>query len=37
MKMSGAGRELGRHGVDNYLELKQVHINLNEAPMGWYS
>jgi betaine-aldehyde dehydrogenase len=37
MKMSGAGRELGRYGVDNYLELKQVHINLNEAPMGWYS
>jgi betaine-aldehyde dehydrogenase len=37
MKMSGAGRELGRYGVDNYLELKQVHINLNENPMGWYA
>jgi betaine-aldehyde dehydrogenase len=37
MKMSGAGRELGRYGVENYLELKQVHINLNEGPMGWYS
>jgi acyl-CoA reductase-like NAD-dependent aldehyde dehydrogenase len=36
MKMSGAGRELGRYGVENYLELKQVHINLNEGPMGWY-
>jgi betaine-aldehyde dehydrogenase len=36
VKMSGAGRELGRYGIDNYLELKQVHINLNEAPMGWY-
>jgi betaine-aldehyde dehydrogenase len=36
MKMSGTGRELGRYGVDNYLELKQVHINLNEKPMGWY-
>jgi len=37
MKMSGAGRELGRYGVENYLELKQVHVNLNDAPMGWYS
>jgi betaine-aldehyde dehydrogenase len=36
MKMSGAGRELGRFGVDNYLELKQVHVNLNEGPIGWY-
>jgi betaine-aldehyde dehydrogenase len=37
MKMSGSGRELGRYGVENYLELKQVHINLNERPMGWYA
>jgi betaine-aldehyde dehydrogenase len=36
MKMSGAGRELGLRGVDNYLEPKQVHINLNENPIGWY-
>ena len=36
MKMSGAGRELGSRGVENYLELKQVHVNLNENPMGWY-
>jgi len=36
MKMSGVGRELGLHGVDGYLEAKQVHINLNERPMGWY-
>ena len=36
MKMSGTGRELGRYGVDAYLELKQVHVNLNESPMGWY-
>lgn len=36
MKMSGGGRELGLHGIDNYLEMKQVHINLNEKPMGWY-
>ena len=37
VKMSGSGRELGRYGVENYLELKQVHINLNERPMGWYA
>ena len=37
MKMSGGGRELGLHGIDNYLEMKQVHVNLNEQPMGWYS
>jgi len=36
MKMSGVGRELGRYGIDGYLELKQVHINLNDKPMGWY-
>ena len=36
MKMSGSGRELGRYGLDGYLELKQVHVNLNDAPMGWY-
>ena len=36
VKMSGGGRELGLHGVDNYLEMKQVHVNLNENPMGWY-
>jgi betaine-aldehyde dehydrogenase len=36
MKMSGAGRELGRGGAENYLEQKQVHINLNENAVGWY-
>ncbi len=35
-KQSGFGRELGIHGVDEYLESKQVHINLNEQPIGWY-
>jgi betaine-aldehyde dehydrogenase len=36
MKMSGVGRELGRYGIEGYLEVKQVHVNLNEAPIGWY-
>jgi betaine-aldehyde dehydrogenase len=35
-KQSGFGRELSLHGVDAYLETKQVHINLNEQPIGWY-
>jgi betaine-aldehyde dehydrogenase len=35
-KQSGFGRELGIHGIDEYLETKQVHINLNEQPIGWY-
>jgi len=35
-KMSGFGRELGHWGVEEYLETKQVYINLDEAPIGWY-
>ena len=30
-KQSGYGRELGPWGIEEYLESKQVHINLNEA------
>ncbi|HKW26501.1 MAG TPA: aldehyde dehydrogenase family protein [Terriglobales bacterium] len=36
-KQSGFGRELGPWGIEEYLETKQVHINLNEQPIGWYS
>ena len=35
-KQSGFGRELGPWGIEEYLETKQVHINLNETPIGWY-
>jgi len=35
-KASGFGRELGHWGVDEYLETKQVFINLDEKPIGWY-
>jgi betaine-aldehyde dehydrogenase len=35
-KMSGIGRELGPWGAEEYLQTKQVYINLNEQPIGWY-
>jgi betaine-aldehyde dehydrogenase len=35
-KMSGIGRELGPWGAEEYMVTKQVHINLNEGPIGWY-
>jgi len=35
-KQSGIGRELGLHGIESYLETKQVNINLDETPIGWY-
>jgi aldehyde dehydrogenase (NAD+) len=35
-KQSGIGRELGKWGVEEYLHIKQVYINLSEQPIGWY-
>ncbi len=35
-KQSGIGRELGTFGVEEYLNVKQVYINLSEEPIGWY-
>jgi len=35
-KMSGFGRELGHWGVEEYLETKQIYVNLDETPIAWY-
>ena len=35
-KMSGYGRELGVHGLEEYQEIKQININLTPGPIGWY-
>jgi len=36
IKQSGFGRELGPYGLDEYMEIKQVYINLDDRPIGWY-
>lgn len=35
-KQSGIGRELGTYGLDDYTEVKQININLNPCPTGWF-
>lgn len=35
-KQSGIGRELGRWGLENYLETKQVTRFVSDEPWGWY-
>lgn len=34
--MSGWGRELGIHGLEEYTEIKQVNIDLALGKLGWY-
>ncbi|MBS0565699.1 MAG: aldehyde dehydrogenase family protein, partial [Proteobacteria bacterium] len=36
MKQSGIGRELGRWGLENYLETKQIARMVSDEPWGWY-
>ncbi|MBZ9705610.1 aldehyde dehydrogenase family protein [Mesorhizobium sp. ESP7-2] len=35
-KQSGIGRELGRWGLENYLETKQITRMTGKDPWGWY-
>lgn len=35
-KESGIGRELGRWGLDNYLETKQITKYVGKSSWGWY-
>jgi acyl-CoA reductase-like NAD-dependent aldehyde dehydrogenase len=35
-KQSGLGRELSRHGIDLYTQVKNVVVNLNPQPFDWY-
>ncbi|WP_104493292.1 aldehyde dehydrogenase family protein [Paracoccus denitrificans] len=35
-KQSGIGRELGRWGLENYLETKQITRYASQDPWGWY-
>lgn len=35
-KQSGIGRELGTYGFEEYTEVKQININLEPSPIGWF-
>lgn len=35
-KMSGIGRELGSHGLEEYQEIKQINMSLTPGAPGWY-
>ncbi|MBV8373677.1 MAG: aldehyde dehydrogenase family protein [Candidatus Eremiobacteraeota bacterium] len=36
-KQSGFGSELGTYGYDAYTEVKQINVNLDVTPSGWFS
>jgi betaine-aldehyde dehydrogenase len=36
-KQSGIGRELGTYGYDAYTEVKQINVNLDVVPSGWFA
>ncbi|MGA8534707.1 MAG: aldehyde dehydrogenase family protein [Candidatus Tumulicola sp.] len=36
-KQSGFGSELGTYGYDAYTEVKQINVNLDVTPSGWFA
>jgi acyl-CoA reductase-like NAD-dependent aldehyde dehydrogenase len=36
-KQSGYGRELGKHALDLYTEIKSVWVDLSDKPIGWFA
>jgi betaine-aldehyde dehydrogenase len=36
-KQSGIGRELGTFGYEAYTEVKQINVNLQPGPLGWFA
>ena len=35
-KQSGYGREMGRHALDLYTQVKSVWVDLSGKPIGWF-
>ncbi|MGE7907597.1 aldehyde dehydrogenase family protein [Peribacillus sp. NPDC094092] len=35
-KQSGIGRSLGKYGLEDFQEIKQININLDVHPVGWF-
>jgi betaine-aldehyde dehydrogenase len=35
-KQSGWGRECGPYGIHPYTEVKQINLNLDPSPVGWF-
>jgi acyl-CoA reductase-like NAD-dependent aldehyde dehydrogenase len=35
-KLSGYGREMGRHALDLYTQVKSVWVDLSGRPIGWF-
>lgn len=36
-KQSGYGRELGKHALDLYTQVKSVWVDLSDKPIGWFA